>query len=73
MSGNPSFRCPDCGHDTFDIPESDDEQVVCLGCNAELGTKRQCLDDMEKAAQDAASDVFGKFGGKGGFTKPRGR
>lgn len=73
MSDTITARCPDCGHETFNVPDADDEQVVCAGCGAEMGTKRQCLDDMEKAAQDVASDVFGKFGGKGGFTKPRGR
>lgn len=74
MSGNSSFRCPDCGHDTFNIPDQDDEQVVCAGCGAEMGTKRACLEHIEKAGEDLADKTLGGFGGStGGFTKPRRR
>lgn len=69
-----SARCPDCGHGTFNIPDSDDEQVVCAGCGAEMGTKRACLADLEEAKRDIADSAFGGFGGStGGFTKPKRR
>ncbi|GEK49176.1 hypothetical protein PRZ61_10715 [Halomonas pacifica] len=69
MSDTISARCPDCGNDSFAIPDHDDEQVVCTGCGSEMGTKRQCLNDLDQAAQKLGDDLLGGFGNnsRGGF------
>lgn len=71
MADTITARCPDCSNTELNIPDNDDEQVVCAACGSEMGTKRSFLDKLDKIGQEIGDGVLGVFGASGKDIKNR--